>query len=471
MSVLHTLTQHLWCPWLLGGLSAHRAGLLFWFRGFSFFPRPAVAGTTLGSLFHPTAEKKGGGLSSLQALATALASTMGTGSIAGVAAALCLGGPGAVFWMWVSALLGMMTSCGGKAAVCALPAHSPGGGHQGGPMFYLRDGVGSPCWRSGSLWPVSPATLAGAGWFSQVPSPPPSTGHLAGRPWPSAWAPWLRRDDPYRRTGPHRPGVPGSGPRHGPALSGRRRAGAAAALAAGAPGPLMFRCALTPEAALGGGLGWTAAEALRHGVARGCSPMRRVWAPPPWPTAPPKWITRPSGHVGHLLRCSSPPCSLVPSPPWSFWWGRVPAGDSILPTASGHASPTGPWGSPHCPLLFRRAGGAGAWIVWISLLLFAFSSILGWSYYGQQGLRFLTGGDRLLPCTVLSFGMCHPGACREQRRALAAGGPVQRPDGHSQPAGSASAGSSSPASAAVQQKRFSNKYPGVTCHTGAFASV
>ena len=41
-------------------------------------------------------------------------------------------------------------------------------------------------------------------------------------------------------------------------------------------------------------------------------------------------------------------------------------------------------------------GEAGAWIVWISLLLFAFSSILGWSYYGQQGLRYLTGGDRLV---------------------------------------------------------------------------
>ena len=64
---------------------------------------------TVGSL---PKRRKHNGISSVQALATALASTMGTGSIAGVAAALTLGGPGAVFWMWGSALLGMMTSWG-----------------------------------------------------------------------------------------------------------------------------------------------------------------------------------------------------------------------------------------------------------------------------------------------------------------------------------------------------------------------
>ena len=57
-------------------------------------------------------------------------------------------------------------------------------------------------------------------------------------------------------------------------------------------------------------------------------------------------------------------------------------------------------------------GEAGAWIVWISLLLFAFSSILGWSYYGQQSLRFLTGGDRLLPLYRAVFlGCVVLGAC------------------------------------------------------------
>ena len=163
MSVLHTLTQHLWCPWLLGGFLL--TGLVYSFGSgfFPFFHARLWLGTTLGSLFHPTAEKKGGGLSSLQALATALASTMGTGSIAGVAAALCLGGPGAVFWMWVSALLGMMTSCGEKLLSVRYQRIAPGGGRQGGPMFYLRDGVGSPLLAVWFSLACLPATLAGGG--------------------------------------------------------------------------------------------------------------------------------------------------------------------------------------------------------------------------------------------------------------------------------------------------------------------
>ena len=104
MSMLEWLTRQLWSPWLLGGFLL--TGLVYSLGSgfFPFFHARLWLQTTVGSLFRPTAAKKGSGLSSLQALATALASTMGTGSIAGVAAALCLGGPGAVFWMWISAL-------------------------------------------------------------------------------------------------------------------------------------------------------------------------------------------------------------------------------------------------------------------------------------------------------------------------------------------------------------------------------
>ncbi len=108
---------------------------------------------------------------------------MGTGSIAGVATALTLGGPGAVFWMWVSALLGMMTGCGEKLLSVGTSAPAPGGALQGGPMFYLRDGSSSPCWRVVLPWPVCPPPWRGAVWSSPPPSPPPwrppSAGHRA----------------------------------------------------------------------------------------------------------------------------------------------------------------------------------------------------------------------------------------------------------------------------------------------------
>ena len=155
MSVLHTLTQQLWCPWLLGGFLF--TGLVYSLGSgfFSLFHARLWLRTTLGSLFHPAETKKGGGLSSLQALATALASTMGTGSIAGVAAALCLGGPGAVFWMWVSALLGMMTSCGEKLLSVHYQRPAPGAAARAAPCSTCDTGWAPPCWLPGLLWPVS----------------------------------------------------------------------------------------------------------------------------------------------------------------------------------------------------------------------------------------------------------------------------------------------------------------------------
>ena len=143
MRMLGRIADALWCPWLLGlfllvGLVYTLGSGLFQLLGWRLWWR-----ATAGSLFHKK-ERGKGGLSSLQALATALAATIGTGSIAGVAAALTLGGPGSVFWMWVSALLGMMTSCGEKLLSVAYQRPGPGGALRGGPMYYLRDGLGSP---------------------------------------------------------------------------------------------------------------------------------------------------------------------------------------------------------------------------------------------------------------------------------------------------------------------------------------
>ena len=140
MSLLARAADALWDPWLLGFFLL--TGLLL-SLGCGFFPLFRVRlwlSATLGSLFRPR-DRPVRGISSLQALSTALASTIGTGSIAGVAAAIYLGGPGAVFWMWVSALLGMATSCVEKLLAVRYHCPSPDGGWQGGPMYYLRDGL------------------------------------------------------------------------------------------------------------------------------------------------------------------------------------------------------------------------------------------------------------------------------------------------------------------------------------------
>ena len=81
-------------------------------------------------------------ISQFQALCAALAATVGTGNIAGVAAAIVLGGPGAVFWMWVAAFFGMMTNFSENVLGIYYRRKNKDGEWVGGPMYYLTDGLG-----------------------------------------------------------------------------------------------------------------------------------------------------------------------------------------------------------------------------------------------------------------------------------------------------------------------------------------
>ena len=100
---------------------------------------------TIGKIFKKTDAKKGA-MTPFQAVCTALSATIGTGNIAGVAGAIAIGGPGAVFWMWISALLGMCT----KFAEVTLAVHyretNAHGDLVGGPMYYIKNGL-KKCWH------------------------------------------------------------------------------------------------------------------------------------------------------------------------------------------------------------------------------------------------------------------------------------------------------------------------------------
>ena len=100
---------------------------------------------TIATVFHKDTHNKSeeGSVSQFQALCTALAATIGTGNIAGVAAAICVGGPGAVFWMWVAALLGMMTNYSENILGIYYRRKNAENEWSGGPMYYLKDGLGS----------------------------------------------------------------------------------------------------------------------------------------------------------------------------------------------------------------------------------------------------------------------------------------------------------------------------------------
>jgi len=102
---------------------------------------------TIGGMFKKgngvRKNKDKGSVSQFQALCTALAATIGTGNIAGVAAAICTGGPGAVFWMWVAAFFGMMTNFAENILGIYYRRKNKDGEWSGGAMYFLKDGLGS----------------------------------------------------------------------------------------------------------------------------------------------------------------------------------------------------------------------------------------------------------------------------------------------------------------------------------------
>ncbi|MBO5213525.1 MAG: sodium:alanine symporter family protein [Clostridia bacterium] len=107
---------------------------------------------TIGSIFKKNVvghRKEKGTISPFQALCTALAATVGTGNIAGVASAICIGGAGAVFWMWVAAFFGMMTNYSENVLGMYFRRKNQFGEWSGGAMYYLQDGLGG---KKGCKW-------------------------------------------------------------------------------------------------------------------------------------------------------------------------------------------------------------------------------------------------------------------------------------------------------------------------------
>ena len=106
---------------------------------------PFALKTTIGRMFHKK-EAADGAMTPFQAVCTALAGTVGTGNIAGVAGAIAIGGPGAVFWMWCSALLGMCTKFSEVTLAVHFRERNANGELVGGPMYYIKNGLAKH-WR------------------------------------------------------------------------------------------------------------------------------------------------------------------------------------------------------------------------------------------------------------------------------------------------------------------------------------
>ncbi len=149
--------------WLWGNLLYLLLGGGFFFAVFSRFSPFRYLGHGLALLLGKNVEKEAPGeVSHFQALCSALSGTVGMGNVAGVAVAITQGGPGALFWMWICALLGMAT----KFYTCSLAVMYRGkdenGVEQGGPMYFIREGLGEK-------WKPLAILFAGCGMFGCLP--------------------------------------------------------------------------------------------------------------------------------------------------------------------------------------------------------------------------------------------------------------------------------------------------------------
>lgn len=396
MELLSRVTQFLWTPWLLGAFLAVGGWYSIRTGFFQLFGVRRWLGDTAGELLRGGREPSGG-ISRFQALATALASTIGTGSIAGVATAIFFGGPGAVFWMWVCALLGMMTACGEKILAVRYRRKGPDGHWRGGPMEYLAQGLHSPFLAGWFALACVGGALVG-GDLVQSNSIAASLHAAFG---------WDRLAVGIATAALAGVVLAGGIDRIArlsqllvPVMAAVYLLSAGAALWARAeelPGALeqIFVCALHPAAAAGGAAGYGVSAALRYGIARGVftneagmgsSAMAHANAPVTMPGEQGMWGIL-EVFVSTLVICTATALVILTSGVYN------PAG-ALGAIASGDLSGA-LVGVPLTAAAFSASlGGVGEAVVSVSLLLFAFSSLLGWSYYGELALGWLVGEGR-----------------------------------------------------------------------------
>lgn len=146
MQVNDAINGFVWGPIMLALLIGTGLYISIRTKFMQFRHFPMAMKSTIGSLFggskaHASEEHN---ISPFQAVSTALASTVGTGNVVGVATAITVGGPGAVFWMWISALLGMMTKYSEIVLAVKYRDRNERGEYVGGPMYYLTNGLKQP---------------------------------------------------------------------------------------------------------------------------------------------------------------------------------------------------------------------------------------------------------------------------------------------------------------------------------------
>lgn len=337
-------------------------------------------------------EKEKGDISSFQALMTSLAATIGTGNIAGVATAIALGGPGALFWMWMTAIVGMATKYAETVLAIQYREQDEAGNFCGGPMYYIRNGLGDH-WRWLAAAFALFGMLAGFGIGNTVQAN--SVAHALNETYGIEM--WHSGAVMLVLTA----AVVLGGIRWIGAVAGKLvPLMAVAYMGAGLlvlalnieriPGVLamVFEHAFTGTAAQGGFAGATVWLALQWGVARGIFSNEAGLGSAPIAHAAAKTdnavgqglIGMLGTFIDTLIVCSVTGMVILLSGLWS----------------------DGANGSALSALAFDAGvPGLGKHVVALGISLFAFTTILGWCYYGERCTEYLLGLWAVLPFRIL----------------------------------------------------------------------
>lgn len=350
-------------------------------------------GYALKSIFRKS-DKSDGDITPFQSLMTALSATVGVGNIAGVATAMVAGGPGALFWMWITAIFGLSTKFAESVIAVKYRTVNDRGEMAGGTMFALRDGLK---WKG--LGKVLAALFAifgviasfGIGNMTQsntVASAMKDTFHLA----PMITGICLMIICFVVILG----GIKSIGRVTGKVVPFMAAFYFITALIIivmnykNIPIGLynIFVGAFAPQCVMGGVLGATIASAIQKGVARGVFSNEAGLGSAPIAAAAAKtdhpcrqgYVNMTGTFIDTLIICTMT--------------GLVIASSGVL----GQVDANGVFvtGSNLTILAFYNCLGIfGKYLVTISIFLFAFSTILGWSYYGEKCLEYLAGGTKL----------------------------------------------------------------------------
>ena len=330
-----------------------------------------------------------GDITHFQALMTALSATVGTGNIAGVATAIAIGGPGALFWMWITGLVGMATKYAEAVLAVKYRVVDENGEMSGGPMYYISRGLNLP-WL-GVIFAVF-AAVAAFGIGNMVQSNSVADAVRATFSIPS----WITGVTLMICTALV-------------VLGGIKSIGrvtsvlvpimivfyVAAALfiifshLGGVPGAILLivKHAFSPAAATGGFAGAAVMLAIRMGVARGVFSNESGLGSAPIAAAAARTkspitqalVSMTQTFIDTLIVCTMTGLVLILTGAWS----NGQNGAELTTTA------------------FAAGMPGGAYIVTIGLILFAYSTILGWCYYGEKSIEYLFGIKSVLPYRIV----------------------------------------------------------------------